>query len=131
MRTACLLVSVLQEVDDLQEEHVEDEIKPKGPKIQKCCDRSPVLAARREIRSVSDRRLNITMHTPRESTCVSFWMSISENKGGPTTYLVLIKDKLVVEVELERIGESRLLMTETKKKKDKEKKNNQAEQVNE
>jgi hypothetical protein len=58
-------------------------------------------------------------------------MSISENKGGPTTYLVLIKDKLVVEVELERIGESRLLMTETKKKKDKEKKNNQAEQVNE
>lgn len=35
--------------------------------------------------------------------------------GGLRTYLVLIKDQLVVEVELERIGESRLLMRERKK----------------
>lgn len=33
--------------------------------------------------------------------------------SGLRTYLVLIKDQLVVEVELERIGESRLLMRES------------------
>lgn len=40
-------MSILQEDrEDLQEEHVEDEIQPKRPKIQKCRDRSPVLADR-------------------------------------------------------------------------------------
>lgn len=63
MRTA-FFKSVLQEdIEDLQEEHVEDEIQPKWPKIQKCRDRSPVLADKGKDRDKVKVRNNIWVCT--------------------------------------------------------------------
>lgn len=83
---------------------MEDKVQAQGSKVQECGQRTPKLVY---VRTRDYQLAHHQPHSQAQGTDDNFTITI---KGHPKyQYLVLVKDKLVVKVQLEGICEARLL----------------------